>query len=114
MTVFYLYILRVYTTQQGCLTWKLECYDLINTVRYPTRITSWAKSLTDVIINKDNQELIVTVEDLGFSDHIAQILWINSSISNMRSKIVMRRKFMTNNIEELKNLLSKRIMVWSV
>jgi hypothetical protein len=34
----------------------LEYYDLINTVRSPTRITSCTKSMIDVIItNKDNQ-----------------------------------------------------------
>jgi hypothetical protein len=31
-----------------------------------------------MIINKNNQELIATLEDLGFSDHLAQILRINS------------------------------------
>ena len=74
----------------------------------PTRIASSTKSLIDVIIiNKDNQELIATVEDLGFSDHLTQILRINSGIDNMKSEIVMRRQFMENSIEKIKNLLSK-------
>ena len=60
-----------------------------------------------VIINKDDQELIATVEDLGFSDHLAQILKINSGIGNMRSKLVMKKRFTKNGIEELKSLLFK-------
>ena len=48
--------------------------------------------------------VIANVEDLGFSDHLAQILRINSGISNMRYKIVMKKQFMKNSIEELKSL----------
>jgi hypothetical protein len=43
------------------------------------------------INNTDNHELMLTVEDLGFSDHLAQILRINGGIDNMRSKAVTRR-----------------------
>jgi hypothetical protein len=60
-----------------------------------------------IIINKDNQELIATVEDLGFSYHLAQILRIKSGVSNTRCNIVMRSQFTKNTIEELKNLLLK-------
>jgi len=53
--------------------------------------------LIDIVtINKDDQELIATVEDLGFSDHLAQILRINSGIGNMRSKLVMKKQFTKN------------------
>jgi len=66
------------------------------------------KSLIDiVIINKDDQELITTAEDLGFSDHLFQILRINSGIGNMRSKLVMKKQCTENSIEELKSLLLK-------
>jgi hypothetical protein len=58
-----------------------------------------------IIIKKDNQELIATLENLGFSDHVAQILRINSGIGNMRSKTVMRRQFLKNSIKEFKNFL---------
>ena len=70
-------------------------------------------SLIDVIkINTDNQELIATVKDLVFSDHLAQILWINSGIGNItikyyKSKTVMSRQFTKSSTEEFKNLLSK-------
>ena len=50
----------------------LESYDMINTVRSPTRITPSTESLIDVIItNKDNPELRASVVDFGFSDHLA-------------------------------------------
>jgi hypothetical protein len=47
--------------------------------------------------------------DLRFSDHLAQILRINSGIGNMRSKIFMKRQFTKNSTEELKNLLLKEL-----
>jgi hypothetical protein len=60
-------------------------------------MTSSTKSLIDVIIiNKDNLELITTVEDLGFTDNLAQILRINNGVGNMRSKIVMTRQIARN------------------
>lgn len=68
-------------------------------VRSPTSATSSTKSLIDIVtINTDDQELIATVEDLGFSDHLAQILRISSGIGNMRSKPVMKKQFMKNSI----------------
>jgi hypothetical protein len=87
----------------------LECYDLINMVRSPTRITSSTESLIDVIIsNKVTPELRATVVDLGFSDHLAQIMKINIGKGNRRNKIVMRSQFTKNSVEEFKNLLSKQ------
>jgi hypothetical protein len=81
----------------------LECYDLINTVRSPTRITPSTESLIDVIIiNKDNPELRATVDDLGFSHHLAQIIKINISKGNRRSKILTRRQFTSSSVEEFK------------
>jgi hypothetical protein len=44
-----------------------------------------------IIINKYNQELVTSVEDLGLSVLLAQILSINSGKGNMRNKIVLRR-----------------------
>jgi hypothetical protein len=69
----------------------LESYDLTNTERSLTNTTSSTKSLIYVIIiNKDDQELIATVGDLEFSDHLVQILRINSGIGNMRYKLVKK------------------------
>jgi hypothetical protein len=80
----------------------------MNTVRSPTRITPFTKSLIDVIItNKDYPVLGTSIVDLGFSDHLAQIVRINIVKRNMRTKIIVRRQFTYNSIEEFKHLLSK-------
>jgi len=80
---------------------------MINAVRSPKRITSSTESLIDVIItNKDNPELRASVVDLGFSDHLAQIVRINIGKGNRRTKIVVRRQLTNNGIEEFKKLLS--------
>jgi hypothetical protein len=53
----------------------LESYNMMNTVRSPTRITPTTVSLTDVIItNKDSPILNTSVVDLGLSDHHAQLV----------------------------------------
>jgi hypothetical protein len=84
----------------------LDSRDLINIVRSLTRITPSSESLIDVIvINKDNPEFRAYVVDLGFSDHLAQVVKINTG--NRRNKIAVRRQLTNNNKEELKNLLSK-------
>ena len=55
---------------------------------------------------KDNPELRAYVVDLGFSDHLAQIVRINIGKGNRRTKIVVRRQLTNNGIEEFKKLLS--------
>ena len=57
--------------------------------------------------NNDTSELEISVVDLSFSDHLAQIVKLNTGKGNRRDKIVLRRQLTNNNIEELKNLLSK-------
>jgi hypothetical protein len=69
-----------------------ESYDMINSVKSPTRITPSTQSLIDVIMtNKDNPELRASVIDLGFSGHLAQIVRINIGKGNRITKIVVRR-----------------------
>jgi len=49
--------------------------NLTNIVNSPNRITSHTKSLIDVIIvNNTNDEMFTEILDLGYSDHLAQIL----------------------------------------
>jgi len=85
----------------------LESHNLINMVRSTTRITPTPESLIDVIVtNKDNSELGVSVVGLGFSDHLARVVKINTDKGNRRNKIILRRQLTNNNIEEFKNLLS--------
>ena len=86
----------------------LESYDLINTVRCPTRITSSTESLIDVIItNRENSELKAMVIDLGLSDHLAQIIRIQSEIRNKKTKTIVKRQFTDHRVEDFKNLLSQ-------
>jgi hypothetical protein len=86
----------------------LEFYDLINTVRSPTRITSCTKSTIDVIItNKDNQDLEAIVDELGYSDNLAQILSIKSGKDIKCLKKVRKRQFTQDRVEEFKYVLSK-------
>ena len=56
--------------------------------------------------NNDTSELEISVVDLSFSDHLAQIVKLNTGKGNRRDKIVLRRQLTNNNIEESKNLLS--------
>ena len=88
----------------------LETYDMINTVRSLTRITLSTESLIDVIItNNDNPVLSTSVVNLVFSDHLAQIVRINTGKSKRRTKMIVRRQFTYNSIEELKHLLSREL-----
>jgi hypothetical protein len=60
-----------------------------------------------IITNNDNPELRASVVDLGFSDHLAQIVRINIGKRSKTTKIVVRRQLTNNSDEEFKNLLSK-------
>ena len=65
----------------------LESYDMISTVPDPTRITHCTESLIDVIVtNKENPELRASVGDLGFSDHLAQIVRMNTGKETRKFK----------------------------
>jgi exonuclease III len=53
----------------------LLLYNLVNTVTSPTRVSKNSTSLIDVIItNKEITRDTATVIDLGYSDHMAQVL----------------------------------------
>jgi hypothetical protein len=85
--------IRIQETEN--LLWS---HNSINIVRSPTRITRSSEFLIDVIVtNKDNSELGVSVADLGFSDHLAQVIKINTGEGNRRNKIVLRRHLTNNN-----------------
>jgi len=56
----------------------LESYNMMNKVRFPTRINPSTDSPIDIIITyKDIPVLSTAVVDLGLSDHLAQIVEIN-------------------------------------
>jgi hypothetical protein len=53
----------------------LLLYNLVNSITYPTRITKKSLTLIDVILtNKQAYECSSRVFELGYSDHLAQIL----------------------------------------
>jgi hypothetical protein len=88
----------------------LESYNMMNIVRSPTRITPSTVSLIDVIItNKDSPILSTAVIDLGFSDHHAQLVRIDTGKRNWSTKTIVRRQFTYNSIAEFKHLLSKEV-----
>ena len=59
-------------SDQKNLTDLLLTYNLVNTVKSPTRMTSSAQILLDVIIiNKTHYSTLATVIELGQSDHQA-------------------------------------------
>jgi len=99
--------------QENVRLHKLEklllLYNLINTERSPTSITKNKISLIDVIItNKDyHQEKLATVVNLGYSDHKAQILHLNTDTLLRGHKKVKTRQFTEKSIEEFKCLLNK-------
>jgi len=79
----------------------LDSCNMMNTARSPTRITPSTESLIDVIITyKDSPILSTAVVDLGLSDHLAQIVEINIGKKNRRTKMVVRKQFTHNSIEE--------------
>ena len=80
----------------------------MNTVRSPTRITPTTVSLIDVIItNKDSPILNTAVVDLGFSDHHAQLVRIDTGKRIWSTKTSVRRQFTYSSTAEFKHLLSK-------
>jgi hypothetical protein len=67
---------------------------MMNTVRSPTRTTPTTVSLVDVIItNKDSPILNTAVVDLGFSDHHAQLVRIDTGKRISSTKTSVRRQF---------------------
>jgi hypothetical protein len=88
----------------------LVSYNMMNTVRSPTRISPTTVSSIDVIItNKDSPILNTAVVDLGFSDHHAQLVRTDTGKRICNTKTSVRRQFTFNSIAEFKHLLSKEV-----
>jgi hypothetical protein len=84
----------------------LETYNLVNTVTSQTRLTKNSVSLLDVMItdklyHKSETEVI----DLGYSDHLAQILHIMVKKPIIRRRKIKIRQFSSRNIEEFNHQL---------
>ncbi|PNF17939.1 hypothetical protein B7P43_G18419 [Cryptotermes secundus] len=94
------------STQLSALLNLLETYNLINTVTSPTRVTKNSVSLIDVMItDKVYYKNLTEVLDLGYSNHLAQILHIKVNKPKTGWKKITRRQFSGRNIEEFNHLL---------
>jgi len=82
---------------------------LINIAKSPARICNHFISLIEVIIvnNTDNNEMFTVNQDLGYSDHLAQLLYIK--FKNLLNCPItkFKRHFMDKNVEEFQYLLQK-------
>jgi hypothetical protein len=86
----------------------LESYNLINIVSSPTRITPTSESLIDVvIINKQYSNSEISVVKMGFSDHLAQLIKINTGNNKRKNIPVVERHLTNSNREEFTCLLAK-------
>ena len=94
-------------SDQKNLTDLLLTYNLVNTVKSPTRITSSTKTLDVIIINKTHYSIPATVIELGLSDHQAQVLPVLNKTRSSANQRVLKRHFRENNIREFKYLLTK-------
>jgi hypothetical protein len=69
-------------------------YNLIHNVKLPTAVTNNISSLIDVmIINRLYYDNTPEVLDLGYSDHLAQILHIKTVNPKPKPVIVRKRQF---------------------
>jgi hypothetical protein len=83
-------------------------YNLDNIVASPTRITKNSVTQIDVIvINKQVFKCSASVLDLGYSDHLDQILKINVNRSERGPQICWKRQFTKEGILEFNCLLQK-------
>jgi len=82
--------------------------NLINIIKSPTRITYHSVSLIDIIIvNNINKEMFTINMDLGYSDHLAQLLYIKAKNLQNESIGTYKRHFKEENVEEFQYLLQR-------
>jgi len=100
-------LLREDNDKKGLMDLLLR-YNLVNTVKSPTRITPNTKTLLDVIvINKAHYSTPATIVELRLSDHQAQMLPILNKTRSRTNQSTLKRHFKDSNISEFKHLLSK-------
>jgi len=86
----------------------LAMNNLTNPVQFPTRISNRSVSLIDVMIisNTDNETFIVN-QNLGYSHHLAQLLYLKSEIQMEGPITKYKRHFTVKNIEQFQYSLHK-------
>jgi len=82
--------------------------NLTNIVKSPTRISNQSSSLIDVmIINNTENETFTVNQNLGYSDHLAQLLYIKTKNPIEGPIYRHKRLFAEKNIEEFQYSLHK-------
>jgi hypothetical protein len=80
--------------------------NLTNMVKSPNRITSHTKSLIDVIkVNNTNDDMLIKILDMGYSDHVAQFSFIKSKKLPKGPITTYTRYFTDHDVEEFKYLM---------
>ena len=86
----------------------LTMNNLTNVVKPPTRITSHTKSLIDVVIvDNTNDDMLIEILDMGYSDHLAQFLCMKSKKLPKGPLRTYTRHFTDNKVEEFKYLIQE-------
>jgi hypothetical protein len=78
---------------------------LANMVKSPTRIMHNTSSLIDIMINNLNFEKQTLSCDLGYSDHLAEVVYIKVAKPVLGSTAIKKRQFTDKTIEEFVCLL---------
>jgi hypothetical protein len=87
----------------------LASYKLVNTIADPTRFTKNSVSLLDVMITEKLYYSCVTeVLDLGYSDHLAQILHMKVEKPKVGQRKIKSRQLLNRNIAEFNHLLKTK------
>jgi hypothetical protein len=80
--------------------------NLTNIIKSPTRITNHSASLIDVIIvNNTNKKMFTVNIDLGYSDHLAQLLYIKTKDVQNETIGTYKRHFKEENVKGFQYLL---------
>ena len=87
----------------------LIMHNLVNTVKKPTRIMHNTSSLIDVMIVNTNLEKQTVTYDLGYSDHLAQIVYIKVGTPVPSPTAIQKRQFTDTAIEEFIYFLQQRL-----
>jgi hypothetical protein len=79
---------------------------LINKFTSPTRVASSLESLLDVmVINIEFNKNYLEVVNMGYSDHLVQILWVSIEKGNKEGKKVLQRKYTKENVDKFITML---------
>jgi predicted fused transcriptional regulator/phosphomethylpyrimidine kinase len=87
-------------------------YNLINTVTSPTIVSRSSVSMIDVMVtNKHFNENFTEVVNVGYSDHLTQVLYVSVNKHNHEPTKIIQRKFSKRNVEKFKDMLNNETWV---